>query len=142
MIYKDFLKAHDGDHCCYMLGSIKHGERHRMYVGYTNNIKNRVRKHNGLIVGGAKKTRFHRPWVYKFVMVGFKNNIEALKFEWALQHPNKSKYLKRDKAKKLFLCKPTLEARTGALYRLLLHPTWRHVRMYKRVKRREVIVIN
>ncbi|MBS9784384.1 GIY-YIG nuclease family protein, partial [Candidatus Gracilibacteria bacterium] len=32
-----------------------------LYTGITNNLENRIKKHNGEIVGGAKYTRARRP---------------------------------------------------------------------------------
>jgi predicted GIY-YIG superfamily endonuclease len=70
-----------------------------VYVGFSNNLKQRLRKHNGVIKGGAKKTKrdSFRPW--KLVMFvtaagnenepvggGWFDHTEALKLEWALQH--------------------------------------------------------
>ena len=31
------------------------------YTGYTDNLELRVKKHNGLLAGGARYTRSHRP---------------------------------------------------------------------------------
>jgi putative endonuclease len=31
------------------------------YTGYTDNLEVRLREHNGLLVGGARYTRSHRP---------------------------------------------------------------------------------
>ena len=34
----------------------------RTYVGVTTDIARRLRQHNGLVAGGARATRAHRPW--------------------------------------------------------------------------------
>ena len=53
------------------------------YIGATNNLKQRIRKHNGEIKGGAKyTTKKGKGWEYACYVSGFKN-IDALQFEWA-----------------------------------------------------------
>jgi predicted GIY-YIG superfamily endonuclease len=66
--------------------------QNQTYVGYTNNPHRRLRQHNGLLKGGAKKTRNRGPWDMKLRVTGFKHRIEALRFEWMWQHPLKSKH--------------------------------------------------
>ena len=57
------------------------------YIGATNNLKQRIRKHNGEIKGGAKYTaKKGKGWEYACYVSGFKNNIDALQFEWAWKH--------------------------------------------------------
>ena len=57
------------------------------YIGATNNLKQRIRKHNGEIKGGAKyTTKKGKGWQYACYVSGFKNNIDALQFEWAWKH--------------------------------------------------------
>jgi putative endonuclease len=59
------------------------------YVGITNNIKRRLRQHNGEIKGGAKYTSLHNKdslWQYACYIDGFKSKQDALRFEWALKH--------------------------------------------------------
>jgi predicted transcriptional regulator len=41
-------------------------------------------------VGGAKRTRKHRPWRMIGYVHGFRHRREALQFEWMLQNPTKS----------------------------------------------------
>eukprot|EP00477_Mikrocytos_mackini_P001618 GAHX01001744.1.p1 GENE.GAHX01001744.1~~GAHX01001744.1.p1 ORF type:complete len:284 (-),score=49.58 GAHX01001744.1:461-1312(-) len=81
-------------HCCYLLKSLKSSNKTINYIGYTNNPIKRLSQHNGLIIGGAKKTTKHRPWEMLFFVEGFINEVMGLQFEWAWQHPNKTKYLK------------------------------------------------
>jgi len=78
--------------CVYLLQPCRlpHSLTHS-YVGFTVNLANRIRKHNGEIVGGAKKTTLHRPWRIVTYVTGFKTQQEALKFEWMFQHTLKSK---------------------------------------------------
>lgn len=72
------------DHSCYILRSLP---TKRCYIGYTTNLQRRLRQHNGEITGGAKKTRFLRPWTPICLIKGFYDNTSALRFEWKMQHP-------------------------------------------------------
>lgn len=67
------------------------------YVGATNDTNQRIRKHNGEISGGAKYTKSKGPgWTYVCIISGFKDKINALRFEWAFknQAPKKAHGLK------------------------------------------------
>ena len=44
---------------CYFLIS---SNNKRTYIGVSNDIHKRLRKHNGELSGGAKATRIGRPW--------------------------------------------------------------------------------
>lgn len=44
----------------YILRSVS--EPNHFYCGMTNNIRRRLRQHNGIIVGGGKYTSANRPW--------------------------------------------------------------------------------
>ena len=57
----------------------------RTYVGCTNNLKRRLRQHNGEIVGGARFTRAHRPWKHAWIVSGLQRR-DALQLEWAVKH--------------------------------------------------------
>lgn len=67
------------------------------YVGYTNNLEKRILKHNGKLVGGAKKT--HRvlekhpgkEWIIAGVVRGFIDHHTALCFEARMHHPSKKR---------------------------------------------------
>ena len=64
------------------------------YVGATPDPIKRIKKHNQELPGGAKYTRSKGPnWKYICQIHGFKNKIDALKFEWAIKHcpPKKDK---------------------------------------------------
>lgn len=51
----------------------------------------RLRRHNGLIKGGAKRTRIRgRPWEFLCVVHGFLTKRDALVFEWHWQKSFKS----------------------------------------------------
>lgn len=54
------------------------------YVGFTVDPANRIRQHNGLISGGAKFTKMHRPWKMVLHVSGFPSKVEAQQFEAAL----------------------------------------------------------
>lgn len=70
------------NHYCYV---IKSEFCERYYIGYTVDPKNRIRKHNGEICGGAKRTKKYRPWNFFFIISGFLDNHSALRFEARLQ---------------------------------------------------------
>ncbi len=57
------------------------------YVGISNNVKKRLRAHNGEIKGGAKYTTSKGSgWKHICVIHGFPTKIESMQFEWALKH--------------------------------------------------------
>ena len=65
----------------YMLKSVSPGTN-KTYVGYTNNLKNRIEKHNSN--KGAKSTKG-----YKWLLIyskKFKSKSEAMSFEYKLKH--------------------------------------------------------
>ena len=76
---------------CYLLKSTT---TNRTYFGYTDNIAQRLRQHNGEIKGGAKATRYGRPWKLVVYIRGFLTKNEALSFEWYMHHP-KSIYMSK-----------------------------------------------
>jgi predicted GIY-YIG superfamily endonuclease len=64
------------------------------YVGVTNDMKRRLRQHNGELKGGARYTTLNKHrgtlgrWVLAFLVTGFKKRSDALKLEWRLHgHP-------------------------------------------------------
>lgn len=53
-----------------------------IYIGYTNNIVNRIKSHN---TGKVKYTHKHKP--YKLVYYeGYISEVDARKREWNLKH--------------------------------------------------------
>ena len=64
----------------YLIKTIK-GFKNKSYVGYTNNIKNRLLKHNSN--KGAKATKGYK-WEIVFVKK-FKSKIKALSYEYKLK---------------------------------------------------------
>lgn len=82
---------------CYLL--VSHAptryNRGRTYIGFTVDPCRRLKQHNGLIrYGGAYRTRKHRPWYNVAVIHGFSCKTQAMQFEWAWQHPDRSLTLK------------------------------------------------
>lgn len=77
-------------HYCYILRNTYEPHKNYTYNGYTNNITRRLRQHNQIIKGGAKRTRNYgnKTWEYIAVVTGFKTRINALQCEWAICKPN------------------------------------------------------
>jgi predicted GIY-YIG superfamily endonuclease len=77
----------------------------KTYVGMTNNIKRRIRQHNGLLVGGAKYTSKYSPtnWNYLLILEGCPDNINSFQCEWRFKYPNnnRKKSGKKDPVNKL-----------------------------------------
>lgn len=74
-------------HIVYVLESVP--KPRTSYVGYTNDLKQRLRRHNGEIKGGARFTDRHsfRPWCIAFYVTceaDWFDNTAALRLEWAL----------------------------------------------------------
>lgn len=61
---------------CYLLRSLS---CQRTYVGTTNNVEKRLKKHN--TGRGAKYTRANGPWIPVLVLSGFPNKVSCLSFE-------------------------------------------------------------
>ncbi|CAG8709576.1 9198_t:CDS:2, partial [Scutellospora calospora] len=55
----------------------------------------RLRQHNGEISAGAERTKAKRPWKFVLIVYGFPNKKAALQFEWAWQHPYRSRHLQK-----------------------------------------------
>lgn len=72
---------------CYILYSLNPLYSNITYNGSTNNLKRRLRQHNGEIVGGAKATSGKGPWTFLAVIEGYENHTEALCCEWRIKHP-------------------------------------------------------
>lgn len=80
----DEIKLCKKEHVCYIIGSKK-----LTYCGYSNDMRRRLRQHNGLIKGGAKYTSRAGPWRILALVRGFRSQKEGLQFEYAVKHAKK-----------------------------------------------------
>ncbi len=76
---------------CYILYTSNAFYSNNTYNGSTNDLKRRIRQHNGELVGGAKSTSNKGPWEYLAVISGFETHKEALSCEWRIKHPTNKK---------------------------------------------------
>ena len=75
---------------CYVLRSLVWNGPGSTYVGYTvDSVTRRLRKHNGVIKGGAGETVRRRPWSLLCYVEGFCSQTDARRFEWRMQHPSR-----------------------------------------------------
>ena len=78
---------------CYLLRSLNPKHPNKTYVGFTTDPYRRLRQHNGIIKGGARRTS-HRhggqPWEFTVIVHGFPTQVKGLQFEWAWQHVDRS----------------------------------------------------
>src|SRR5258706_6139155 len=81
-------------YACYLLKSLKTPRSTATYIGSTPNPPRRLRQHDGDLSAGALKTRIGRPWDVVMIVYGFPSKVAALQFEWAWQHPWRSRHLK------------------------------------------------
>lgn len=75
---------------CYLI----YNSEGRTYVGYTNNFRERIRRHNGEISGGAKYTTAHKGakgWEPVAIVGGFHDKCLAMSFEWRMKRSLNSK---------------------------------------------------
>lgn len=67
----------------------------RTYVGATNNLPRRLRKHNGEISGGARATRSGRPWHFIAHSCQPMSKRLALSLERCWKNSSRAKELKK-----------------------------------------------
>ncbi|ORY06069.1 hypothetical protein K493DRAFT_344662 [Basidiobolus meristosporus CBS 931.73] len=70
--------------CVYILENLTGTTR--TYVGFTVDLRKRLRKHNREIVGGARATE-GRLWKPFLVITGFNSKKCGLQLEWRVKHP-------------------------------------------------------
>jgi predicted GIY-YIG superfamily endonuclease len=71
--------------CKYFVYLLKSTVSNHTYVGYTVDIKTRLKRHNGILSGGAKKTKKHRPWKIILYVSGFEFERTAMQYEFCIQ---------------------------------------------------------
>ena len=98
---------------CYIIAFIENYIIKRTYIGITNNLKRRIKQHNGEVKGGAKSTRCSNEWFYYMIVNDFKNKEEALSFEWYWKKYSKS----------------GIDNRIKQLYKLLQESKWSHLKI-------------
>lgn len=77
-------------YACYLLKAVHFRST---YIGSTPHPPRRLRQHNGELANGASKTKHRRPWAMQMLVHGFPSKLSALQFEWAWQHPDRSRHL-------------------------------------------------
>lgn len=75
--------------CCYILKSCIYPNR--TYIGSTNDVRKRLRQHNGEIAGGAKATSSIKPLEFLCIISKFEDRKKVCQFEWILKHPTGKK---------------------------------------------------
>lgn len=99
---------------CYLLIS-----NNKTYIGITNDLLLRIKKHNKILKGGAKSTSSLSNWQYHTIIGKFKNKGEALSFEWYWKHKyNKNKWIRT---------KSGIKNKMTRLLELLLDDRWSNI---------------
>lgn len=90
-MYRSSLQCAERDCDCegaYSVYVIQDMGGNRTYIGKTNDLRRRIRQHNGEISGGARATR-GRTWKYIAVIRGFDCNQHAMQAEWRMKHEHR-----------------------------------------------------
>jgi len=90
---------------------LKHSKRSRTYLGVTTNFRNRLRKHNGEISGGARATKAllkYGKWIPHLEVEGFTKS-EALSVERTVKNRRRSGKGKTPVEKREYLIDQELE---------------------------------
>ncbi|KAF8813687.1 hypothetical protein BYT27DRAFT_7083185, partial [Phlegmacium glaucopus] len=130
-----FAHSFPSFYACYLLKSIQTPYATSIYIGSTPSPPRRIRQHNGELAQGARKTRLKRPWVMQMIVHGFPSRLAALQFEWAWQHPHKSRHM-RDGKTSIFGCRAhrTLQKNILIVRTMISRPpfnTWPlHVKLF------------
>ena len=111
----------------YVIKSLREEKKDLTYVGFTVNMKRRIRQHNREIKGGAWKTLKWHPWKIVLVVHGFESQVSAMQFEWAVQNSWKSRFLPHEYPLKGR--KRTTAARRATIEQLMAHEHWAHIRI-------------
>ncbi len=106
---------------CYFIIS-----KNRTYIGITNNLPNRIKKHNGIIKGGAKSTRVSNNWTYHTIIGNFRNKADAMSFEWYWKHQhnkNTTKWIRT---------KSGVDNKMKRLLELMLDDKWYYLKIIEK----------
>lgn len=88
------------------------------YCGYTNNIRRRIRQHNGFISGGGEYTKNNRPWILASIIYGKSRELtkeKALRVEYYTKAKNHAAKLQKELSvfgpveKRLFLIRKSVD---------------------------------
>lgn len=110
---------------CYLLVSKSSAKKGRSYIGFTVEPARRERQHNGELASGAYRSKRLRPAEIAVVVTGFYTRVQALQFEWAWQHPLRSRHV-RQAARELGVTDKTKQPhkKVQVLFRMLNLPPW------------------
>lgn len=83
----------NSDWFCYILKNNYEPHKNITYNGSTNNLRRRIRQHNGIITGGAKLTKKYgdQSWEIYALVSGFHDYVNCLQCEWRIKHPDNKK---------------------------------------------------